>query len=261
MPTFLAMLRSADRPAVDRSPAHSGARARGSAATRGARSRPLTAARRLAPAQEGFLLIEVIISALLVALIVVATLTGFDVVNRTSRRPAPAQRGRGPRRAVPGAAAQRPGERPADALRPRPTPTRRRSAARSSRSRRTPNCCRQSGSNANCSITESKRQSGNAYRITSTVTWYAQQKRKSPAVVASSIITPPTGSALEIDAYNAPTPTAGVSGITATIKYEGVGGARPDAPGTDDRQRRLRRVRRHPRPPKRSSKSTKSPAT
>ena len=81
------------------------------------------------------------------------------------------------------------------------------------------------GSNANCSITESKRQSGNAYRITSTVTWYAQQKRKSPAVVASSIITPPTGSALEIDAYNAPTPTAGVSGITATIKYEGVGGA------------------------------------
>ncbi len=33
-------------------------------------------------AQEGFLLVEVIVSALLVALIVVATFNGFDVVNR-----------------------------------------------------------------------------------------------------------------------------------------------------------------------------------
>ncbi len=214
------MLRSGDRPAVDRSPTHSGARARGSVAAHGARSHPLRAAR----SQEGFLLIEVIISALLVALIVVATLTGFDVVNRASAD----QRQRN-EAAVLAAQSQ-------EQLRSDPASTLQTLAGSPHSYTQTvsgtvftvaQNAELQpvSGSNANCSITESKRQSGNAFRITSSVTWYAQTKRKSPAVVASSIITPPTGSALEVDAYNAPTPTAGVSGITATIKYEGVGGA------------------------------------
>lgn len=80
-----------------------------------------------------------------------------------------------------------------------------------------------SGSNAACSVTENKRQSGNAFRITSTVTWPQQQKSKRVPVVASSIVTPPTGSALEVDAGNAPTVTSGVSGITATAKYTPVG--------------------------------------
>ena len=224
MPTFLAMLRSADRPAVDRSPAHSGARARGPATTRGARSRPLTAARRLAPAQEGFLLIEVIISTLLVALIVVATLTGFDVVNRSSAD----QRQRNEAAVLAAQSQEQLRSDPASALQTlsvSPHSYTQTNSGTVFTVTQNAELLPAGGSNANCSITESKRQSGNAYRITSTVTWYAQQKRKSPAVVASSIITPPTGSALEIDAYNAPTPTAGVSGITATIKYEGVGGA------------------------------------
>jgi hypothetical protein len=38
------------------------------------------------------------------------------------------------------------------------------------------------------------------------------------------VITPPTGSGLEIDAYNAPVPTSGVSGVTAIVKYTPVGG-------------------------------------
>ena len=224
MPTFLAMLRSADRPAVDRSPAHSGARARGSAVDSAAPSHRLAGARRAARSQDGFLLIEIIISTLLVALIVVATLTGFDVVNRASAD----QRQRNEAAVLAAQSQEQLRSDPASALQ---------TLAGSAHSytqtvsgtnftvTQNAELLPVGGSNANCSITESKRQSGNAYRITSSVSWYAQQKRKSPAVVASSIITPPTGSALEIDAYNAPTPTAGVSGITATIKYEGVGGA------------------------------------
>ena len=75
------MLRSADRSAVERPPNPSGARVCDWGPRRGART---WRTRCTAGAQEGFLLIEVIISTLLVALIVVATLTGFDVVNRVS---------------------------------------------------------------------------------------------------------------------------------------------------------------------------------
>ena len=59
-------------------------------------------------------------------------------------------------------------------------------------------------------MTESKRQSGNAFSITSTVTWPISKPDNRPQVTASSIITPPTGSALEVDAGNAPVVTCGV---------------------------------------------------
>jgi len=68
MRTFLAMLRAAGRSTT------------GSAAARMAAS----TLRGASPSQDGFALIEVIVSALLVGLIVIATLTGFDVANRTT---------------------------------------------------------------------------------------------------------------------------------------------------------------------------------
>lgn len=75
------------------------------------------------------------------------------------------------------------------------------------------------GSNGTCSVTATKRQSGNAFSITSTVTWHLQEAQHRNPVLASSIITPPTGSALEIDADNAPVATSGVAGVTALVTY------------------------------------------
>ncbi len=74
-----------------------------------------------------------------------------------------------------------------------------------------------------CNVTEVTKQTAGNVLITSKVSW-ALLKAKSlakerPAVSLSSIITPPTGSGLEIDAGNEPSPTAGVPGITAVVTY------------------------------------------
>ena len=66
---------------------------------------------RLTPAaQDGFLLVEVIVSAMLVALIVVATFNGFDVVNRAQAEDRAHDQAVILAAAVPGAAAHRPRE-------------------------------------------------------------------------------------------------------------------------------------------------------
>ena len=98
------MLRSAGRPPADRLPNRFGP----------ARRR-LRAAAGAPPAEAGFLLVEVIISALLVGLIVIATLTGFDVVNRASASQRQHDQAALLAAAVPGAAAQRSRSHPADA--------------------------------------------------------------------------------------------------------------------------------------------------
>ncbi|HEV3047247.1 MAG TPA: type II secretion system protein [Solirubrobacteraceae bacterium] len=85
-----------------------------------------------------------------------------------------------------------------------------------------------SGSNASCSVTNTKRQSGNAFSITSTVTWFSQEHGNRKPVIASSVITPPTGSALEIDVDNAPVATSGVSGVTPLVTYTPVESSTPD---------------------------------
>ena len=76
-------------------------------------------------------------------------------------------------------------------------------------------------------MTETKRQSGNAFGISSSVSWHQQTSEKRKEVVASGVITPPVGSALEIDVDNAPVPTAGVSGIPAIVKYNPSSGGSP----------------------------------
>jgi Tfp pilus assembly protein PilV len=159
MPTFLAMLRSAGRSPADRSPIRPGPRS-------AAAGRPCAPPR----GEAGFLLIEVLISALLVGLIVVATLTGFDVVNRASV----SQRQHDEAIVLAAQSQEQLRSDPASALLTLMT---------------TPHSYTQlvggavytikqaaellpaGGSSANCSVTESKRQSGNAFRITSTVTW------------------------------------------------------------------------------------------
>ncbi len=169
--------------------------------------------------EAGDTLIEVLISAMLVGLIVVGTLTGFNAVNRTSTD----QRQHNEAALLAAQSQEQLRTVPASTL---------------GILEKTPHLYAQtiggtvykilqqtelqpaSGSGAGCSVTETKRQSGNAFRITSTVTWPTLGgSKKINSDVASSIVTPPTGSALEVDAGNAPEPTSGVAGITAIVKY------------------------------------------
>jgi Tfp pilus assembly protein PilV len=201
------MLRSAGRSSTDRSPISPGPRsiARGGHAP-GLRS------------DEGFLLIEVIVSALLVGIIVIATLTGFDVVNRTSAD----QRQRNEAALLAAQSQEQLRTEPASALqalKAAPHSYAQTFGGTTYTVKQTAELQGSGGSSSACSVTESERQSGNGFRITSTVSWPQQQKSSRGSLVVSSVVTPPTGSGLEVDAYNTPTPTAGVQGITAIAKF------------------------------------------
>ncbi len=69
------------------------------------------------------------------------------------------------------------------------------------------------------------KEDGDYLRVTSAVTWPQLHTRK--AVSESSIVTPPDGSALEIDATNGALPEGNLSGVNASIKYTGVEAKEP----------------------------------
>ena len=167
-----------------------------------------------------------IVSALLVGFIVIATLTGFDVTNRVTAE----QRHRN-EAAVLAAESQ-------EQLRSDPASTLDELQITAHEYKRTVDkieyTIKQEASFVNdeepgvsCEASSAKQsnQNGDYLRITSTVTWAQQTASHRPAVKQSSIITPPIGSALEVDVGNQPTPTAGVSGITAIVKYTPVKGS------------------------------------
>jgi hypothetical protein len=167
---------------------------------------------------------EVIISAMLVGLIVVGTLTGFNAVNRTSTD----QRQHNEAALLAAQSQEQLRTAPAstlEILQATPHPYAQLIGGTTYKILQKTELQPANGSGATCSVTETTRQSGNAFRITSTVTWPPLGgSKKINSVVASSLVTPPTGSALEVDAGNAPEPTSGVSGITAVVKYTPVGG-------------------------------------
>jgi hypothetical protein len=74
-----------------------------------------------------------------------------------------------------------------------------------------------SGLNTTCAATEQSTTSAPNFRITTSVIWNSVQGGH--PVTSSSIVTPPTGSSLEVDVQNAPTPTAGVAGVTVYVTY------------------------------------------
>ena len=175
-----------------------------------------------AASEHGFLLVEVIVSALLVAVVVVATFTGLDVVNRTT-----ADSRLHDEAAVLAAQSQ-------EQLRTDPSnvlaalqnaPHRYEQTVAGTKFTITQEAAfvNDKEPTASCEAAGGKQsnQTGNYLRITSSVTWPQLGTRK--PVRESSIITPPTGSALEVDVGNAPTPTAGVGGVTAIARYTAVG--------------------------------------
>jgi Tfp pilus assembly protein PilV len=226
MPDFIAKRWSAGRSWIGRSP-HARHRAldlSASSAHQRRRARPAS--------QDGFLLIEVIVSALLVAIIAIATFTGLDVANRST-----ADSRLHDEAAV--LAAQSQEQLRTDpsnvlaALQTAPYIYKQTVGASLLAGREvagTTFTIKQEAAfvndkepTASCEAAGSKQsnQTGNYLRITSSVTWPQLGTRK--PVRESSIITPPTGSALEVDVGNAPTPTAGVGGVTAIATYTAVG--------------------------------------
>jgi type II secretory pathway pseudopilin PulG len=167
------------------------------------------------------MLIEVLITAFIVGLIVVATFTGFSVANNTS-----ADQRRHNNAAVLAAESQEQLRTdPANALEAlennphtytetlnNTTYTIKESAKFINDKTQASTCTAPS---------EASKQSSSYLQITSVVSWTAANSTY-PKVEQSSIVTPPTGSALEIDAVNGGTPEEGVTGMQASAEYTGV---------------------------------------
>ncbi len=168
--------------------------------------------------QAGFALIEVMISALLVGFIAIATFNGFDAVNRVT-----ADQRFHDQAAVLAAQAQ-------ELLRSDP-------ASVLDELQNTPHTYTQTlgketftitqeavpineaKKSTGCSATSSEpsvNQDGDYIRITSQVRW-PQLGATRPAVSQSSLITPPDGSGLEVDVTNGGVPEQPVPGVTASV--------------------------------------------
>jgi type II secretory pathway pseudopilin PulG len=168
--------------------------------------------------QLGDTLIEVLISSLIVGLIVVGTLIGFDAVDGLSAQ----EREHNEAATLADQSQSQLRTDPATVLQTLGSTGHSYTQAIGGTTytiKQTAELLPASGSNATCNVTSTKRQSGNAFSIVSTVTWRTQEARRRKAVTASSVITPPTGSALEVDVDNAPVATSGVSGVTALVTY------------------------------------------
>jgi Tfp pilus assembly protein PilV len=169
--------------------------------------------------QAGFALIEVMVSALLVGFIAIATFNGFDAVNRAT-----ADQRFHDQAAVLAAQSQ-------ELLRSDPastldelqnehhtyTQTLGKEKFTITEEAIPINEAKQS---AGCSATSNEpniNNNGDYIRITSRVTWPQLKAVNRPEVSQSSIITPPDGSGLELDATNGAKPEQPVPGVTGIV--------------------------------------------
>jgi Tfp pilus assembly protein PilV len=214
MHTFFGML-PADRPPRRRRSATAQAPERANP-----RTPPPSYPRVRAGADDGFLLVEVIVSALLVALIVVGTLNGFDAASRTgldsrnhNEATVLANESQEALRSDPASIFNSAGKVFEHSYTKTVNGT-------TFTVTQTGTLLNSAGEGTACAATNSNRQETNSVKITSSVTWAALTARtKRPPVTESSTTTPPAGSTLEVDVGNYPTPTAGVAGVTAIVKY------------------------------------------
>ncbi len=191
--------------------------------------RRIRAGRSAASAEDGFLLLEVIISAVLVGFIVIATFTGFGVANRTSASE------RNHNEAAVLAAESQEQLRSESAIGLHELAEGAKTFTRSvghttfkiTQKASPGNGAGQTG----CVSAETGGKGKGVYfLISSTVEW---ERMVGKPVVESSIVTPPTGSALEVEVSNGELPTSGVSvsvsytptETTGTTTLEGTTGA------------------------------------
>lgn len=182
-------------------------------ALRGGRGGPSPSSRS---GQEGFLLVEVMISALLVALIVVATFNGFAVANKASTN----ARQRDQAALLAAQSQEQLRSEPATALdvleqSPHTYTTTIGSIQYTTTQEAKP--LGASGSTTGCNVSETKASTGANFLVISTVSWPTQEQAKRPPVKQSSVITPPTGSDIEVDVVNGA--GTGVAGVTARATF------------------------------------------
>jgi Tfp pilus assembly protein PilV len=187
---------------------------------------------RAAPSsQDGFLLIEVMISALLVALIVFATFSGFDTATRSttdqryhSEAGLLAAQSQEALRSDPATAL--------DALESAAHKYTRTVGPTTYTITQEAKPLKSTGSTTGCSASESAEAGANIV-IISSVTWPQLVKVKRPPVKQASIITPPVGSSLQVSVTNGASPAVPQAGVTAIATFIPVGsGATATAEGT-----------------------------
>ncbi len=204
---------------------------------RGVRTRPVSAAPRVArparserTAEDGFLLVEVLVSVLMVALIVVATFNGFDVAGKTAAD----ERFRDQATLLAAQSQEQLRSEPAGALDALESTAHKYTKTLGGTTYTVTQEAKPVGASGNttgCSVTQSSAQTAANFQVSSTVTWPTQVSAKRPAVVQSSVITPPTGSGIEVDVVNGS--GEGVAGVTARATYTPVGsGAQNTIEGT-----------------------------
>jgi Tfp pilus assembly protein PilV len=166
--------------------------------------------------EDGFLLVEVLISAMLVALIVVATFNGLDVATRLS-----ADQRRHDEAAILVAQSQEQlRSEPAsalDGLVGSPHTYTKTVGGTTFKITQEAKTVASGGKTTGCNVTETSAQTGSNFQITSSATWRQQEAAKRNPVKASDIVTPPTGSAIEVDVTNGL--SQGVAGVTAKATF------------------------------------------
>jgi len=166
--------------------------------------------------EDGFLLVEVMVSAMLVAMIVVATFNGLDVATRLST-----DQRRHDQAAILAAQSQEQlRSEPASALNalvgsPH-SYTREVGKTKYTVTQEAKNIG-SGGKTTGCSISEKSANTGTNFQITSKVSWAQQVKAKRPEVKETGVVTPPTGSAIEVDVSNGR--NEGVPNVTAKATF------------------------------------------
>ncbi len=166
--------------------------------------------------QDGFLLIEVMISALLVALIVTATFNGLSVANRLTSD----QRTRGQAALLAAQSQEQLRSEPAsalDVLETSPHKYTTKVGGTTYTITQQAKAVSATGNTTGCSATETTAQTGANILITSSVSWARQVSSHRPEVKQTSVISPPTGSAIEVDVLNGT--NEGVEGVTARAEF------------------------------------------
>ncbi len=180
--------------------------------------------------EDGFLLVEVLVSALMVALIAVATFNGFDIAKKTSAN----QRYHDQAALLAAQSQEQLRSEPAaalDALESTPHVYTKSLGGTTYTVTQEAKPVGASGKTTGCSVSESSGKTAANFQVSSKVTWPLQVTAKLPGVVASSVITPPTGSGIEVDVVNGS--SEGVAGVTARATYIPVGsGAQNTIEGT-----------------------------
>jgi Tfp pilus assembly protein PilV len=177
-----------------------------------------------AGAQDGFLMIEVLVSTLLVGLIVIATFQGFDASTRASAD----QRRHSQAAQLAAQSQEQLRSDPATALDALESTSRsytREAGGTVYTVTQEAKAVSASGSATGCKATSKGSESGANIQISSAVTWPALTAAGRPPVKQASIITPPVGSALEVDVTNEGSPPVGQSGVTAIAKFLPFGSA------------------------------------